>query len=394
MPGIFQNIPNMSGPLNTSRGLTNQSFSPKGDTDRMDYEISQGNCKQDFQDCPVASPGKEAADKVFPKDIKRPILNWRYAFIKTLGEGGFSSVKLAEDLKTGKKYAIKVLKTKGKKMSKIEAAFETEIAYAMKVESLNVVKVVDYGKSGVVVKKSGAVEKVMFIVQELCANGELFEFLFHTGGFQEKFARRIFIQLMEAMTQIHRAGLCHRDLKPENILLDENYNVKIADFGFSTVLSGRAGAGVLNTRLGTESYMAPEILYRLPYNGASVDLFACGIILFILVAQNPPFNKADPKNDAYCKLLARNKHETFWNWHQRAKKVGSDFFSQDFKSLINAMLAIEPFERPSLAEIKSHPWMKGEVATHEEFMAEMNRRRCLVSEAKMVEGKKFSNYDN
>jgi serine/threonine protein kinase len=78
--------------------------------------------------------------------------------------------------------------------------------------------------------------------------------------------------------------MCHRDMKPENMLFDSQYQLKIADFGFSIVLSGRDGTGMLHTYLGTESYMAPEIHARKPYIGASVDLFALGIILFIMLS--------------------------------------------------------------------------------------------------------------
>jgi serine/threonine protein kinase len=72
-------------------------------------------------------------------------------------------------------------------------------------------------------------------------------------------------------------------MKPENLLFDSDYNLKIADFGFAVVLSGRDGSGMLQTHLGTEAYMAPEIHTNKPYSGASVDLFAAGIILFIMM---------------------------------------------------------------------------------------------------------------
>ncbi len=142
----------------------------------------------------------------------------------------------------------------------------------------------------------------MYIVMELCPNGELFDLLFQTGAFDEKLARNFFQQAIAGLEACHNAGMCHRDMKPENLLFDADFGLKIADFGFSIVLSGRDGSGMLHTHLGTENYMAPEIHARKPYNGVSVDLFALGIILFIMLSKNPPF--AQPRaDDQFYKML-------------------------------------------------------------------------------------------
>lgn len=121
--------------------------------------------------------------------------------------------------------------------------------------------------------------------------------------------------------------------------------------------------------------MAPEIHMRKPYNGASVDLFACGIILFIMVAQHPPFSIAKPE-DPFYKLICANRLDLFWKSHQKNKPEG--FFSASFKSLINGLLQFEPSHRPSMAEVMEHPWYKGETASLEHCQAEFVERKQAI----------------
>lgn len=138
-------------------------------------------------------------------------------------------------------------------------------------------------------------------------------------------------------------------MKPENILFDQFFNLKIADFGFAAPIEGRDESGYLRTKLGTEGYMAPEIHQRKPYNGASVDLFASGIILFIMVTQHPPFNRAEP-SDPFYKLICGNRPDLFWKAHSRNKPEG--FFTEDFMDLVTKMLQYDPSHRLSMEDLK------------------------------------------
>lgn len=97
---------------------------------------------------------------------------------------------------------------------------------------------------------------------------------------------------MNGLSHVHNSGYTHRDLKPENLMIDDNFNLKIADFGFAAPVNGRDGMGLLDTNLGTFNYMAPEILLGQEYEGRSIDIFAAAVILFIMVSEHPPFTAA------------------------------------------------------------------------------------------------------
>jgi len=178
---------------------------------------------------------------------------------------------------------------------------------------------------------------------------------------------------------MHEKGYAHRDLKPENLLLSEDFNLKLADFGFATLLAGKGNNGRLKTILGTESYMAPEIHMKASYyHGILVDLFAAGILLFIFYTGRPPFNSAKPR-DTFYNMICTNKHERFWAQQCKMSK-DPNMFSDEFKSLVSAMLAFDPTQRPSIAEIISHPWFNGPTATHEQVVQEFQNRKNKVQE--------------
>ena len=193
----------------------------------------------------------------------------------------------------------------------------------------------------------------------------------------EDLARYYFKQFMEGLDHCHTAGVSHRDLKPENLLLGEDYNLKLADFGYAAPVTGRDGTGYLETHCGTMGYMAPEIHLRQKYNGQSVDLFSAAIILFIMVAQHPPFVEAT-NNDIYYKCLAVNRADLFWMQSSKGKPEG--FFSEDFKDLIQSCLQLSPFHRPTLAEVMAHPWMtKHATPTYSEVTEELHKRMQIIN---------------
>lgn len=247
-----------------------------------------------------------------------------------------------------------------------------------KLQHENIISTIEYGTE-LYVKKNGKKE-VDYIVLELAKGGELFDFIAMTGAFDERVARYYFIQFMNGLNYCHKAGICHRDLKPENLLLDSKFVLKLADFGFAAPLEGRDGSGNLYTNLGTHNYMAPEIHLKQPYKGDQVDLFAAGMILFIMIAQHPPFSSATPK-DPYYKCIAANRADIFWKTHGKSKEGGAGFFSDDFKDIFEKMVALDPNSRPTIDEILNHPWItEGDIATPEDIKAEFKQRNKQVQE--------------
>ena len=159
----------------------------------------------------------------------------------------------------------------------------TEVNTMAELHHPNIVNLLEHSRDANVEKEDGTKVPVICIALELATGGELFDYVALTGRFDEPTARFYFRQLLDGLDYVHQKGITHRDLKPENVLFDHNFNLKIADFGFAAPVSGKDGSGTCKTKLGTESYMAPEIHARRPYIGTSVDLFACAIILFIMV---------------------------------------------------------------------------------------------------------------
>jgi serine/threonine protein kinase len=256
--------------------------------------------------------------------------------------------------------ALKIMKNPGGMDNSMMDLVMNEIEIMKDLDHPNIVKLLDYSEEAEYKRPNGTKVKVFYLALELVSGGELFDFIAETGRFTEEVARYFFHQMIAGLEYLHTQGISHRDIKPENMMLDADYNLKIADFGFSS------SQALNETKRGTDGYMAPEIYKGIEYSGQCVDLFATGIILFIMVSQHPPFNAASAK-DPHYKLLSTNRHDVFWKIHTKRKPGGIDFFSESFRDLVSAMLSYNPHERPSLAEIKSHEWYNGPIPTYEEI---------------------------
>ena len=194
----------------------------------------------------------------------------------------------------------------------------------------NLVNLIDVRENAEYKKPDGNTYTCFVIVLEYVSGGELFDYIAIGGRFTETVCRTYLFQLFNAVNYMHSKGFAHRDIKPENILVTAHNVLKLADFGFATLLEGKDHSGLLHTKLGTEGYMAPEISTKI-YEGVKTDIFSCGVILFIMYTASPPFERAIP-NDPFYRLIKEKNFEKFWTLHN--KKRPADFFKPDFKDLI------------------------------------------------------------
>jgi len=299
-----------------------------------------------------------------------------YILGPTLGKGGFSKVKLGTHVETGVKVALKILKRDHFNISEsTRRQVEREIRAMENVQHKHVIRLIEVDWDCVYPKKNGTTAEVVLVVLELATGGELFEFLSFTGCFEETVARTYFQQLIEGIEACHAHGIAHRDLKPENLLLDAHFVLKLADFGFAHLFA--PSARTMFTECGTPGYMAPEMLRANNmhgYDATKCDVWACGVVLFIMLAGFPPFQKPSDE-DWWFNKLHNNKHALFWQAHSR-----SAYFSDSVKDLINKILATDPAKRITLSAIKSHEWYSGDTISPSDLHAEMSRRKARVDE--------------
>ena len=298
-----------------------------------------------------------------------------YQIIRKLGAGGYAKVKLARDLRDQTLVALKIMRLdRGPMSQRYLVQLQSETLALNRLNHPSIVRIFNTSQKATYKSKSSRQFPVAYIAMELLPNGELFDVISYTGKMEAPIARVYFRQLLDAVGICHENGITHRDLKPENILFDEQFNLKIADFGFAGPTQGRDGSGLLRTQLGTEAYVVPEILLDRPYSGVSADLFACGHILFILVSGHPAFEKAKAEERYYGEFIRRNDY--FWELHSRGKP--QNFYTAEFKALINAMLAYDSAQRPTLQQVLNSPWLNGPTLSVQSAQVEIAQRHAQM----------------
>lgn len=197
---------------------------------------------------------------------------------------------------------------------------------------------------------------------ELSEHGDFFDFIKNTGGCRSlPLVRFLFSQILAGVQHLNSIGYSHLDLKLDNILIGNDFKLKLCDFGFAKRTTKQ-----IFKKYGTEGFMAPEVLMKDRYDtyeGVTADIFSLGVILFILYFGQPPFNKADDRNDRFYSLFAK-KPESFFRLHPTIKRVRGEIdaeINQDLIELLAAMLSKEVAMRPkSVSEVLAHKFFATE----------------------------------
>ncbi|XP_038136194.1 calcium/calmodulin-dependent protein kinase type II delta 1 chain-like isoform X2 [Cyprinodon tularosa] len=259
-----------------------------------------------------------------------------YQLYEELGKGAFSVVKRCMKISTGHEYAAKIINTK-KLSARDHQKLEREARICRLLKHANIVRL----------HESISEEGFHYLVFDLVTGGELFEDIVAREFYSEADASHCIQQILEAVLHCHQMGVVHRDLKPENLLLASKLKgaaVKLADFGLAIEVQGdqQAWFGFA----GTPGYLSPEVLRKDPY-GKPVDMWACGVILYILLVGYPPFWDED-QHRLYQQIKAGAYDFPSPEW---------DTVTAEAKDLINKMLTINPAKRVTAADALKHPWI-------------------------------------
>ncbi|XP_032805947.1 calcium/calmodulin-dependent protein kinase type II delta chain isoform X26 [Petromyzon marinus] len=259
-----------------------------------------------------------------------------YQLYEELGKGAFSVVRRCVKVSTGQEFAAKIINTK-KLSARDHQKLEREARICRLLKHSNIVRL----------HESIAEEGFHYLVFDLVTGGELFEDIVAREYYSEADASHCIQQILESVHHCHQHGIVHRDLKPENLLLASKMKgaaVKLADFGLAIEVQGdqQAWFGFA----GTPGYLSPEVLRKDPY-GKPVDMWACGVILYILLVGYPPFWDED-QHKLYQQIKAGAYDFPSPEW---------DTVTAEAKNLINQMLTINPAKRITAAEALKHPWI-------------------------------------
>ncbi|XP_051739867.1 NUAK family SNF1-like kinase 1 [Ctenopharyngodon idella] len=256
-------------------------------------------------------------------------LKHRYELLETLGRGTYGKVKKAIERHSGREVAIKSIRKEKIKDEQDMVHIRREIEIMSSLRHPHIISIYEVFENK---------DKIV-IVMEYASKGELYDYISERRRLTERETRHFFRQIVSAVHYCHKNGVVHRDLKLENVLLDENCNIKIADFGLSNLYHKDK---LLQTFCGSPLYASPEIVNGRPYRGPEVDSWALGVLLYTLVYGSMPFDGGDHKN-----LIRQISNGEYREPSQ----------SSDARGLIRWMLMVNPERRATVEDIANHWWV-------------------------------------
>ncbi|XP_070710547.1 serine/threonine-protein kinase DCLK2-like [Pempheris klunzingeri] len=272
------------------------------------------------------------------RSVSSSIINEKYQVGKVIGDGNFAVVKECVERSTGQEYALKII-DKARCCGK-EHLIENEVAVLRRVRHPSIIQLIEVDET----------PSQLFLVMELVKGGDLFDAITSSTKYSERDASAMVFNLAGAIKYLHRMNIVHRDIKPENLLVceypDGTKSLKLGDFGLATVVEGP-----LYTVCGTPTYVAPEIIAETGY-GLKVDIWAAGVITYILLCGFPPFRSENNVQEELFDQILRGKLEfPSPDW---------DTVSLPAKMLISQMLQVNVDTRFTAEEVLSHPWVTDE----------------------------------
>ncbi|KAM9718326.1 serine/threonine-protein kinase DCLK2-like [Menidia menidia] len=272
------------------------------------------------------------------RTVSSSTINEKYKVGKVIGDGNFAVVKECVERSTGQEYALKII-DKARCCGK-EHLIENEVAVLRRVRHPSIIQLIEVDET----------PSQLFLVMELVKGGDLFDAITSSTKYSERDASAMVFNLAGAIKYLHRMNIVHRDIKPENLLVceypDGTKSLKLGDFGLATVVEGP-----LYTVCGTPTYVAPEIIAETGY-GLKVDIWAAGVITYILLCGFPPFRSENNIQEELFDQILRGKLEfPSPDW---------DTISLPAKMLISQMLQVNVDARFTAEEVLSHPWVTDE----------------------------------
>jgi serine/threonine protein kinase len=261
---------------------------------------------------------------IFPKIIDN------YRVLQTINHGSFSVVVLVENMKTGGKYACKVISRKILEEKETILHFEQETRLHGTLKHENICELIE-----IIFK-----EEYIYMILEYCSNGELFDYICKNGRANTDVVKKFFAQLVSALSYLHAKNIAHRDLKLENIYLDEQYNVKLGDFGFCHSSDEDT---LLSTSCGSCFYVAPEIIKGEQYDGKKADIWSMGVILFVISTGSLPW--------------VDNNQAKMFDQIEKADYKIPGFVPREIQEIIRMCLKVAPSERPDIETLATTPFI-------------------------------------